>query len=145
MASLVTSIVALVLASINFVVTLLLTLRRDVGAIRPVIVFTYRPEGWHIENLGNGPALDLMFHRRTGETITQSVRLPALAKGTSMCLHFAKRDSKQTFIATYRDADGRRYSSQSRHDLSTSVKGVQVDRPDAGHVLRWWQLPESDS
>jgi hypothetical protein len=81
--------------------------------------------------LGNGPALDLIFHRRTGEAITQSVRLPALAKGTSLCLHFARHDSKQIFIATYRDAEGRPYSSQSRHDLSTSTTGFQVDRPEA--------------
>jgi hypothetical protein len=144
MASLVISVVALALALINFVVTLALTLRRDVGAIRPVLVFTYRREGWHIENLGNGPALDLMFHRQSGEAVTQSVRLPALAKGASFCLHFARHDSTQIFVATYRDADGRPYSSQSRHDLSTSMKGFQVDRPDAKGLVRWWQLPDSD-
>jgi hypothetical protein len=32
-----------------------------VSAIRPILVFTYRAEGWHIENLGNGPALDLII------------------------------------------------------------------------------------
>jgi hypothetical protein len=144
MVSLVTSIVALTLALINFVVTLVLTLRRDVGAIRPVLVFTYKREGWHVENLGNGPALDLMFHRKSGEAVTQSVRLPALAKGSSLCLHFARHDSKQIFIATYRDADGRPYSSQSRHDLSTTIKGFQIDRPEAEPLARWWQLPDSD-
>lgn len=144
MVSLITSIVALALTLINFVVTLVLTLRRDVGAIRPVLVFTYKDEGWNIENLGNGPALDLIFHRQSGQAVTQSVRLPALAKGTSFCLHFARHDSKQTFIATYCDADGRPYSSQSRHDLSTSMKGFQVDRPDAETLVRWWESPDSD-
>ena len=54
--SLVVATLALVLSVINFVVTLVLTIRRDVAAIRPVLVFTYRGEGWHVENLGNGPA-----------------------------------------------------------------------------------------
>jgi hypothetical protein len=53
-ASFVVAILALVL-SVNFVVTLMLTIRRDVASIRPVLVFTYRAEGWHVENLGNGP------------------------------------------------------------------------------------------
>jgi len=143
MASLITGSVALVLALINFVVTLVLTLRRDLGSIRPVLVFTYKQKGWHIENLGNGPALDLIFHRQHGQKVAQSVRLPALAKGASFCLHFARHDSKQIFIATYRNADGRPYSSQSRHDLSTNSKGFQVDRPDAETLVRWWQLPSS--
>ena len=101
MASLAISIVAVALSLVTFVVTLVLTLRRDVGAIRPVLVFTYRAEGWHLENLGNGPALDLIFHRQSGQSVTQSVRLPALAKGAAFCLHFARHDSKQIFVATY--------------------------------------------
>jgi len=144
-ASLVVATLALVLSVINFVVTLLLTVRRDVSAIRPMLVFTYRAEGWHIENLGNGPALDLMFHRLLGESVTQNVRLPALGKGATFCLHFARHDSRQIFIATYRDADGRPYSSRSRRDLSTTQKGFEVPRlVDPESVQRWWELPDSD-
>lgn len=143
-ASIAISIAAFVLSLTSFIVTLVLTLRRDVGAIRPVLVFTYRSEGWHIENVGAGPALDLAFHRILGDKVTQSVRLPALAKGAAFCLHFARHDSKQIFVATYRDVDGRPYSSRSRHDLSTSAKGFQVERPgDPAVLTRWWQLPDS--
>jgi hypothetical protein len=139
------SIVALGLSLINFVATLMLTLRRDISAIRPVLVFTYRPEGWHVENLGNGPALDLMFHRLSGDSVTQSVRRPALGKGAEFCLHFARHDSKHIFVTTYRDADGRPYSSRSRHDLSTSRKGFEVQRTvDPESVQKWWQLPDGD-
>ena len=145
MASLVVGIVALVLSVINFVVTLVLTMRRDITAMRPVLVFTYRAEGWHVENLGNGPALDLMFHRLSGESVTQNVRLPALGKGAAFCLHFARHDSKQIFVTTYRDTDGRPYSSRSRHDLSTSRKGFEIQRNvEPESVQRWWELPDSD-
>ena len=58
--------IALFFSIASFVVTLLLTLRRDSGAIRPILVFTYREEGWNVENLGNGPALDVVFHRLSG-------------------------------------------------------------------------------
>lgn len=139
------SVVALVLSLINFIVTLALTRRRDINAIRPVLVFTYRSEGgWHVENLGNGPALDLIFHRLSGESITQNVRLPALGKGTDFGLKFARHDSKQIFVATYRDADGRPYSSRSRHDVSTSTEGFEVQRVlDSEALPRWWELPDS--
>ena len=145
MATLVVSVIALVLSLVNFVVTLVLTLRRDDGAIRPVHVFTYRREGWQVENLGNGPALDLVFHRLLGESVTQNVRLPALGTGAAFPLHFARHDNRQVFVATYRDADGRKYSSRSRHDLSTSRTGFEVERvPEAGSLLKWWELPDSD-
>ncbi len=127
------------------IVTLILTIRRDAGAIRPVLVFTYRQEGWHVENLGNGPALDVIFHRLVGESVTQAVRLPALARGSSLALHFARHDSKQIFVGTYLDANGRKYSSRSRDDLSTTAKGFIVERPsDSESLARWWQLKDSD-
>jgi hypothetical protein len=144
-ASFVVAILALMLSVINFVVTLLLTIRRDVASIRPMLVFTYRAEGWHIENLGNGAALDLMFHRLLAESVTQNVRLPTLGKGATFCLHFARHDNKQAFVATYRDADGRPYSSCSRRDLSTTRKGFEVERSvDPATVKRWWELPDTD-
>jgi hypothetical protein len=140
------SVIALSLSVTSFVVTLVLTIKRDIGAIRPVLVFTYRSGvGWYIENIGNGPALDLVFHRSYRESVTQHVRLPTLAKGSEFLLHFAKHDSKQIFVATYRDADRRRYTSQSQHDVSTQTKGFAVQRPaDPASLDRWWQLKDSD-
>ncbi len=142
----VVSILALALSVTNVIVILVLTIRRNTGAIRPVLVFTYKSEGWHIENIGNGPALDLIFHRQSGETVTQNVRLPTLAKGAAFCLHFAEHDSKQIFVATYRDADGRPYTSRSQHDVSTSMKGFDVQRPlDSESLDRWWKLKDIDA
>lgn len=44
------SVVAFALSVTSFIVTLVLTLKRDIGAIRPVVFFTYRSEvGWHVE------------------------------------------------------------------------------------------------
>ncbi len=136
------SVVALVVSGVS----LFLTIKRDIGAVRPVLVFTYRQEGWHIENVGSGPALDLIFHRLTGEVLTQSVRLPALGQAACFSLHFARHDSKQIFAATYRDRDGRPYTSRSQHDVSTWKNGFTVERPAEPESLdRWWQLPDSDA
>lgn len=145
--SMVLSVIAIALSFTNFIVTLVLTIKRDIGAIRPVLVFTYKTEiGWHIENIGNGPALDIVFHRLNQESVTQNVRLPTLAKGSEFFLHFARHDSKQIFVATYRDADSRPYTSRSQHDVSTQTKGLAVQRPsDPESLDRWWQLKDSDA
>lgn len=139
-------IVLSVFAIVVSVVSLLLAINRDIGAVRPVLVFTYRQEGWHIENVGSGPALDLVFHRLRGEVLTQSVRLPALGQAAAFCLHFARHDSKQIFAATYRDRDSRPYTSTSQHDISTWKNGFTVERaPDPESLDRWWELPDSDA
>jgi hypothetical protein len=140
------TVISIVLSITSFVVTLILTIKRDKDAIRPVLVFTYRTGlGWHIENIGNGPALDVVFHRMYAGVLTQNVRLPTMAKSSEFLLHFAKHDSKQIYIATYRDAESRPYTSRSQHDVSTQSKGFTVQRPtDPEQLQRWWELSESD-
>ena len=113
------SIFALVLAAISFCVTLVHTRRRDRDNRRPVLVFTYHREGWHIVSVGYGPALDVLFHRLvTAPGIQDNIRLPALSCDDKlklkMCLHLPK----QRFAATYRDMDGNEYSTRSQHDVS---------------------------
>jgi hypothetical protein len=146
-------VVAFVMSLVNFAVTLRLTKRRDVVAIRPMLVFTYREEGWHIENVGNGPALDVIFTRLGRETGAPSVihvRLPTLAKGACSLLKFARYDESLIFVATYTDIDGRRYTSRSQHDVSSIAEGWApkrdgVSRPsDPKTVTRWWKLPDSE-
>lgn len=139
------SVIALVLGIANFLVTLRLTMRRDIGAIRPVLVFIYKTEGWHIENIGNGPALDVIFHWLSGATNLQNVRLPILAKSSNVLLHFARHAAKQVFAVTYRDADGRPYTTRSQHDVSITTAGFGVTRPgNIEMITRWWQLADSD-
>jgi hypothetical protein len=141
------SIAALAVSLVSFVVTLFLTIRRDAVALRPMLIFTYRATGWHVDNVGNGPALDVIFTRRRGKDISTDthVRLPALPKGAEFLLHFARRDNENRFIATYTDSDGRPFTSGSRHDVSKISKGWKaVKRPDAAAVERWWRLDDSD-
>jgi hypothetical protein len=135
-----------VISLINFAVTMRLTRSRDTLAVKPMLVFTYTNDGWHIENLGNGPALDVIFTRFAEETSAgRHVRLPTLAKGARLLLHFARDDNSLTFVATYVDITNRKYTSRSRHDVSSIVDGWHgVDRPDSpGEVERWWELPDS--
>ena len=139
------SIFALVLAAISFCVTLVHTRRTDRDNRRPVLVFTYHREGWHIVNVGYGPALDVLFHRLvTAPGIQDNIRLPALSSDDKlklkMCLHLPK----QRFAATYRDMDGNEYSTRSQHDVSRTKRGFDgIVRLNEGEqidsIRRWWQ------
>jgi hypothetical protein len=144
--AIVISALALGLSAASFFVTLLLTLRRDALGIMPVLAFTYREAGWFIENVGNGPALDVVFRRVDSTHHVQHVRLPTIAKGESVRLHFARHDAKCEFAAVYADALGRKYSSRSLADVSSVLRGAVFDCPTVPQDLpRWWQLPESPS
>lgn len=145
-------VVAFVLSLSNFVFILRLTKQRDIVALKPMLVFAYREEGWYIENVGNGPAFDVIFTRLprdVGELLDFHVRLPTIAKGGSLLLRFAREDSKRIFLATYTDVDGRRYMSRSQHDVSSIAEGWDatkdgVGRPSDPETLkRWWQLHDT--
>jgi hypothetical protein len=61
-------------------VALLLSARRDVAGTRPTLVFVYGPMrsadsvegGWAIENICNGPVLDVVFTRVRGSAIAEA-------------------------------------------------------------------------
>jgi hypothetical protein len=119
--------------------------RRDVLGIRPVLVFEYQESGWRVHNIGSGPAMDIIFTRLSGIEVHDNVRLPALAKDADFRLHFARHDNVHRFAATYRDLEGRPYTSQSAKDVSVAGKGFLVPRPAEANLIQWWRLPESDS
>ena len=41
--------------------------------VRPTIVFSYGPHGWIFENVGNGPALNLMLYDGRGTHFERAV------------------------------------------------------------------------
>ena len=136
--------IALVVSLISFIVTVILTRVRDKVALKPMLVFLYKNEGgWHIENVGNGPAFDVIFTRVDDHSAAKHVRLPTIAKGGILRIHFASEDNSIVFLATYRDIDERKYTSKSEHDVSKITKGWRGGlRPkvDAGELDRWWHL-----
>ena len=135
---------ALIMSLIALLVNYLSAQRRDVLGIRPVLVFEYKETGWTVHNVGSGPAMDIVFTRLNGRTVHEHVRLPALAKDVAFPLHFCRHDNTHRFAVTYRDIEGRPYSSESADDLSVASRGFRVDRP-AQPVIQWWKLPERDS
>lgn len=135
---------ALIISVVALLVNYLSAHRRHVLGIRPVLAFEYQEGGWTVHNVGNGPAMDVVFTRLRGNDVHEHVRLPALARGAAFPLHFCRHDNHHRFGATYRDFEGRAYTSQSAEDRSVTSRGFRVQRPTPP-VIQWWKLPERDS
>jgi hypothetical protein len=134
---------ALLLSITSLVITYFSGRQRDIREIRPILVFEYRKEGWHVHNIGSGPAMDVVFTRFEKENVHSHTRLPSLTKDAVFPLHFCKHDNAHRFVATYQDFEGRLYSSESVHDVSRTIAGHLVERPSKP-VEQWWKLPERD-
>jgi len=135
------ALAALLVSMCAMTISYLTSRRRRIRKIRPILVFEYSQEWWSIRNVGAGQAMDVVFSRLRDGKIHEQVRLPALAAGGSLLLHFAKHDSIHRFAATYRDSEGRAYSSESVRDVSTVSSGFVVQRSSSGALVPWWQLP----
>jgi hypothetical protein len=138
------SLAALIVSLMTLLVNYFSGRSRDILAMRPVLVFEYQEAGWNVHNIGGGPALDVVFTRFNGNTVHDNVRLPALAKDGSFAILFASHDNVHEFAATYRDIEGRPYTSRSARDVSVTSRGFKVPRSREEGLVPWWSLRDSD-
>ncbi len=136
------ALAALILSITSLAISYFSSKYRDIRGIRPILVFEYKNDGWSVHNIGSGPAMDVVFTRLKKDNVHSHVRLPALAKDTVFPLHFCKHDNIHRFVTTYQDFEGRKYSSESVHDVSKTISGYWVKRPPHP-VEQWWKLPEN--
>ena len=139
------SVAALAVSVVAFLVSYASVRDHDILAIRPILVFEYQESGWKIENVGSAPAMDVVFTRISGGEVYDNIRLPALAKDAALDIRFARHDNQHEFAATYRDIEGRPYTSRSVNDVSTTHKGFDLPGSREKNLVPWWRLPDSDT
>ena len=109
------------------------------SSIRPVVVFAYDPdEGWHVTNVGTGPALNVIIAQRRQQQWFSPVRVPPLLKEGSFKLSWCLHDNVHGLGALYEDADGRRYTSICGNDLSQSFKGHSFGPWSEAKIGKHW-------
>lgn len=141
------SIIALIVAVVSFVLPFLHTWRSHKAEIRPILVFLYDTEkGWHIRNVGGGPALNvLVVRRQSPEGWRSPVRIPPVSNGDVFQLKWMKHTNTDQLGASYDDFEGRAYSSICRKDLTT-IEERNVLPVFAPEMIRaHWQIPEADN
>lgn len=114
-----------------------------ITAIRPVLVFHFDlKNGWAIQNVGNGPALDLLVAMKTKDSVAWShpLRVPPLAKdGEFGLLKWNVYVSARTLGVTYRDIQGRAYSTTCTNDRSSVHDGYSLRSWPDEEITRHWQ------
>jgi len=88
-------------------------------SVIPVLVFTRRSSTeWQIENVGNGPALNVLSREKDfgGKWKEEIIPLYPIAAKTTINLPWFK--SAETLVATYADIHGRSYTATCEKDLS---------------------------
>lgn len=140
------SIIALIVAILSFVLPFWHSWRSHKAEIRPILVFLYDMEkGWHIRNVGDGPALNVLVVRRQlqGQWL-EPVRVPPVSSGDSLQLRWMKYTNTDQLGVSYQDFEGRPYSSVCRKDLTDIEDGNVLPRFNAESIQAHWQMPEAD-
>jgi hypothetical protein len=81
-----------------------------IAAKRPVLVFERTSDSWIIKNVGNGPALNLVFAEGNAEGWLSPYKLPSISKDHSYQLKGLKSGARLGVV--YFDFEERLYSSE---------------------------------
>jgi hypothetical protein len=112
-------------------------------SLRPVLVFVCDKQGWFVNNVGTGPALDVLVARkgREEESWRSFVRLPPISKDGQIRL-----GSGSSFLAvTYTDAEGVHYSTTCWGYRNQVHKRAVFSVPERGQIALCPDLPVTDS
>jgi hypothetical protein len=102
------SILAIVVAIASFWHSRLAT----IASIRPVLVFLYdKKKGWHVRNVGGGPALNVTIAIKPPKSWSKPFKIPPIDSGDYFKLSRVPHHKVHELGSTYRDFQGRVYSS----------------------------------
>ena len=138
------AITSLALAATSFLVNFWLARRAAIRARKPVLVFVDDPEHgcWVLQNVGNGPALNVLVAQREAGRWFNPVRTPPLAKDAKFPLAWLGRVTTTGLGSTYSDFEDRRYTSTLGGERSRTYDGGRLpDWWDEDHEIRkYWEL-----
>lgn len=107
---------------------------------KPILVFEYQTaSGWHLNNIGNGPALNVVMglSEQRIEKWEDFVRIPALAVGSKFHIFWLGDEDIRSLGAEYMDFADTYYSTISIHDKNYIKRGPQIV-PKGAKIERYW-------
>ena len=145
-AATVIAIVSVLIAAVSFVVNYWISHRAAVRAAKPVLVFVDDPERncWVLQNVGNGPALNVLVAQRHSGRWFNPVLVPPLGTESTFPLEWLGRINTAGLGATYSDFEDRRYTSTLGGDRSRTYNGSRLPDWADEETRRYWQLRPHD-
>jgi hypothetical protein len=136
------AIVSLTIAATSFVVNYWVGHRAAIRARKPVLVFVDDPKrgSWVLQNVGNGPALNVLVAQREFDYWINPVLTPPLAKDAVFALEWLGRVNTTGLGATYSDFEDRRYTSTLGGERSRAYEHNRLPDWKDGEVRRYWEL-----
>ena len=139
-------IVAIVFSVVSFSLSFWQTLQGAQSRIRPVLVFVWDKNGWNIQNVGSGPAINVVsFRSENTEDWIKPVLLPPLSAGSSHHLHWLGKCNVRALAATYTDFESREYTTETWDDKQDFSNGRVIQRLDSSPIKPWWSMPLPES
>jgi hypothetical protein len=136
------AIVSLAIAAVSFVVNYWVSHRAAIRARKPVLVFVDDPRSgcWVLQNVGNGPALNVLVAQREFGYWFNPVLTPPLAKDSGFSLEWLGRVNTTGLGATYSDFEDRRYTSTLGGERSRTYERNRLPDWNDREVRRYWEL-----
>jgi hypothetical protein len=118
------ALLALVVSLISFS----LSRNTNLTSKRPILIFVYDGErGWVLQNIGNGPALNIVVAQKrvTGDKQWfDFVRIPPMSKDREFVLSYLNHVNDTGLGVTFEDMESRVYSTRCADDLNIPSSGL---------------------
>lgn len=134
---------ALVFSITSFVFLFRLTRQSKKTDIRPVLVFVFaQGEGWKIQNVGNGPALNVrVWHQYKNQDWSETYQAPPVGQDGAVPVHWLPDPNIDLLRAVYQDFQGNPYCSFCKDDRTGVFDGYVEELPDSDEAApgrHWW-------
>jgi hypothetical protein len=122
----------------------------QITGIKPALVFVYDyKSGWQIENIGSGPALNIVVAQKTGGLRSSArgwiepVRIPPLKKDGALSIHWDPHNNTDGLGEIYEDMWARPYTTTCGRDQNTIRRGRHLSTWDEPQIKAEWTLRKS--
>jgi hypothetical protein len=144
------STLSVIIAGIALAVSVIVFLDNRIRQIRatrlarkPALVFTWDPDRqtWMLNNIGSGPALDVVILQRIEGSWCHPLRMPEMAvdDANTVPRRWSERwHTNPGLGARYRSITGEEYATKTGGDYSEITEGWGKLRPDAARVEPHW-------
>jgi hypothetical protein len=126
MTEVIISVAALVISLLSLVFTVLYSRRSLRISVAPILIFSRdQQKGWLLENVGNGPALNVVVYNGDMKEWEKAVRCYAIANKSNIDLPWVVHPGQ--LGATYEDVIGNQFTSYTKDDLTSIKKGKSIE------------------
>jgi hypothetical protein len=141
------AVVSVAIAATSFVVNFRIVQRAAVRARKPVLVFVDSPEHgcWVLENVGNGPALNVLVAQREFGQWINPVLTPPVGRDGTILLTWLGRVNTSGLGAAYSDFEDHSYTSTLGGERSRTYDGNHLPEWPNGDVRRHWELKAGEA